>query len=114
VAIERRTRQLFEPLAELDDLALLEFEAGLELRVGRDKGGAVEAILAEQGTSGPIAYLGDDLTDETAFRAVNTLGTQGLSLLVRRELRQTSAEAWLRPPQELRAFLTRWARAMGA
>ena len=29
----------------MDGLTLLEFEAGLELRVGRDKGGAVEAIL---------------------------------------------------------------------
>ena len=36
----------FEPLAKLDGLRLLEFEAGLELRAGRDKGGAVQAIIA--------------------------------------------------------------------
>jgi trehalose 6-phosphate phosphatase len=66
-AIEKRTRQLFEPLAQIDGLNLLEFEAGLELRVGRDKGGAVEAILEETGFAGPIAFLGDDLTDESAF-----------------------------------------------
>jgi trehalose 6-phosphate phosphatase len=37
--IEKKTRQLFEPLAQMDGLGLLEFESGLELRVGRDKGG---------------------------------------------------------------------------
>jgi trehalose-phosphatase len=109
--IERRTQALFEPLAQLDGLALLEFEAGLELRVGRDKGGAVEAILAEAGAHGPVAYLGDDLTDEAAFRAVNGTGRRGLSVLMRREWRKTDANIWLRPPVELRAFLAEWLRA---
>jgi trehalose-phosphatase len=109
--IEARTRALFEPLAQMDGLRLLEFESGLELRVGRDKGGAVEAILAEAATSGPVAYLGDDLTDEAAFRAVNVLGARGLSVLVRRERRATDAQIWLRPPGELREFLRRWREA---
>lgn len=106
--IERRTRQLFEPLARMDGLGLLEFEAGLELRVGRDKGGAVQAILSETGQGAPVAYLGDDLTDEAAFRAVQRVGRRGLSALVRREWRQTAAEVWLRPPGELKKFLERW------
>jgi trehalose-phosphatase len=112
--IERRTRDLFEPLARMEGLALLDFEAGLELRVGRNKGGAVEAILAEAGagagdrTDCPVAYLGDDLSDESAFRAVRRVGRRGLSLLVRREWRETAAEVWLRPPLELKEFLERW------
>jgi trehalose 6-phosphate synthase/trehalose 6-phosphate phosphatase len=106
--IEERTRALFEPLARLDGLRLLAFEAGLELRVGRDKGGAVEAILAEAANGGPVAYLGDDFTDEAAFRVVNALGPRGLSVLVRREWRATDAQIWLRPPDELRAFLKGW------
>ncbi len=106
--IERKTRALFEPLAQMDGLGLQEFEAGLELRVGRDKGGAVEAILDEAGTAGPVAFLGDDLTDETAFRAVNSVGARGLSVLVRREWRETEADVWLRPPEDLKVFLERW------
>jgi trehalose 6-phosphate phosphatase len=106
--IEARARALFEPLVRMDGLSLLEFESGLELRVGRDKGGAVEAILAEAATSGPVAYLGDDLTDEAGFRAVNALGSRGLSVLVRREWRATEAQIWLRPPDELKEFLKRW------
>ena len=108
--IEKRTRALFELLAQMDGLSLLEFEAGLELRAGRDKGGAVTAILEE--TAGPdphpTAYLGDDLTDESAFRAVKG---HGLGVLVRRQIRPTAADVWLRPPEELRDFLKRWFHA---
>jgi trehalose 6-phosphate phosphatase len=111
-AIEKRARRLFEPLAEIEGLGLLEFEAGLELRVGRDKGGAVETILSEAVTAGPVAYLGDDLTDEAAFRVVNALNEPHLSVLMRRVGRETAAEIWLRPPEELREFLEMWLRAV--
>jgi trehalose 6-phosphate phosphatase len=110
-AIEQRTRQLFEPLAEMDGLGLLEFEAGLELRVGRDKGGAVEAIVAEAEPGAPVAYLGDDLTDESAFHEVNALDGPHLSVLMRHSWRETEADVWLRPPEELRGFLRDWLRA---
>ncbi len=113
--IERRTRALFEPLVRLEGLALLEFELGLELRAGRDKGGAVETILAETRAAGqslgPVAYLGDDLTDEAAFRVGNALDGPHISVLVRRTLRETEADVWLRPPGELREFLGSWLTA---
>jgi trehalose-phosphatase len=64
--IEQRTRALFEPLAGTDGLELLELEAGVELRIGRDKGGAVEAILQEASPGAPVAYLGDERTDGCA------------------------------------------------
>lgn len=112
-AIESRTRALFGPLAQMDGLGLLEFEAGLELRAGRDKGGAVEAIVSEAGAGAPVAYLGDDLTDESAFRAVNALDGVHLSVLMRHSWRETEADVWLRPPEELRMFLTDWIRAAG-
>jgi trehalose-phosphatase len=111
--IEKQTRVLFEPLAQTDGLSLLEFEAGLELRAGRDKGEAVTAILEETIGSGPhpAAFLGDDLTDEPAFRAIKDYGNHGglgLGVLVRNEPRPTAADIWLQPPGELRDFLKRW------
>lgn len=109
--IEKRARALFEPLAEMDGLALLEFEAGLELRAGRDKGAAVEAILSEMEEDAPVAFLGDDLTDEMAFRAVNAAAGAHLSVLVRRERRETEADVWLKPPGEVVGFLERWIAA---
>jgi trehalose-phosphatase len=112
VLVEKRTRALFEPLAKLDGLRLQEFEAGLELRAGRHKGGAVEAILAEMRaagqTPGPVAYLGDDLTDEEAFKAVNALDETHLSVLVRSKWRETAAEVWVRPPGGVLGFLKSW------
>ena len=109
--IEARTRAVFEPLARLDGLRLLKFESGLELRSGRDKGGAVAAILAESARGVPVTYLGDDITDEAAFESVNAASGPHLSVLMRREPRRTAAEVWLRPPDELRWFLKRWLEA---
>ncbi len=109
-AIEKQTRALFETAARMDGLNLLKFEAGLELRAGRDKGGAVTAILEETFGPGihPAAYLGDDLTDESAFRAIKG---RGIGVLVRRQRRSSAADVWLRPPQDLRAFLKMWLHA---
>ena len=70
----------------------------------------MEAILEEAGAGGAVAFLGDDVTDEAAFRAVNAAGGAHLSVLVRREWRETEADVWLRPPGELVGFLERWAR----
>ncbi len=110
--IETRTRELFEPLSRLEGLTLLEFESGLELRVGRNKGGAVKAVIGEADPGTPVAFLGDDLTDEMGFRAVNEVQGPHLSVLMRPELRETAADVWLRPPTGLRAFLKKWYRAL--
>jgi trehalose 6-phosphate phosphatase len=108
--IERRTRELFEPLVREYGLKLLKFEAGLELRAGPEKGDAVKALLKEVNGNSPqpASYLGDDLTDEAAFRAIKG---HGLGILVRRQLRETAADLWLQPPAELKIFLTRWLAA---
>lgn len=113
--IEARALALFQPLAETDGLRLLKFEAGVELRAGRDKGDAVRSILEEASGGGPVAvpvaFLGDDITDESAFRAVNALPAAHLTALVRAECRQTAADIWLRPPEEMLGFLQRWLKA---
>jgi trehalose 6-phosphate phosphatase len=111
--IEKRTRELFEPLAKFYGLMLLPFEAGLELRAGPEKGDAVRALMGEvnNGKLQPAAFLGDDLTDESAFRAING---HGLSVLVRRQRRDSAAEVWLQPPDELKVFLKKWLQACRA
>ena len=113
--IERRARDLFAPLAALDGLRLLDFESGIELRAGRDKGGAVETILTEEAAGGnaapPVAFLGDDLSDEAAFGAVNAAPGPHLSVLVRPQWRQTAAQVWIKSPTALRRWLRRWLEA---
>jgi len=107
--INTRVRRLWRPLLTDYSLTLLEFDGGLEIRVpGRDKGDAVQTILSESGRDAAVACLGDDPTDEDAFRA---LKGRGLTVLVRPQPRPTAADIWLQPPQELIRFLEEWIRA---
>ena len=63
------------------DLLLSEFDGGLELRPrARSKADVVRALLSEHDPEAAVAYLGDDTTDEDAFRALNG---RGLTVLVR-------------------------------
>ena len=105
-SLQALTQDCWTPLAERSGLKLLQFEAGLELRVSHpDKGDAIRSILGTLDSDVPIAFLGDDMTDEDAFRV---LRGRGLTVLVRADYRETMAEAWLRPPMELLDFLERW------
>lgn len=111
-AIETKVRNLFSSAVENHGLHLLPFDGGLELRApGNNKGDAVSAILAEAGSEVAAAYLGDDQTDENAFRAIKG---RGIAILVRSEPRPTMADVWLRPPDELGRFLRDWLTACGA
>jgi len=110
--IEQQVRAVCVPIADDSGLELLPFDGGLELRApGRTKGDAVNVVLAEAGKGVAAAYLGDDHTDENAFRAIKG---RGLAVLVRSEFRPTIADAWVRPPEELLNFLRDWLSACGA
>jgi len=92
-------------------LQMLDFDGGVEIKVrGKDKGNAVTAILKDCNPHAVIAYLGDDRTDEDAFRA---LKGRGLTVLVRDQFRPTLADIQLRPPQDLIQFLQDWLAASG-
>ena len=74
-----------------------------------DKGKAVLWLLDALGLGGPDTlplYLGDDLTDEDAFEA---LQNRGIGILVAPEPRGTAAAYSLRDPEEARVFLEKLA-----
>ena len=99
--------EAWEPLIE-DGLALLPFDHGIEIIAREnDKGDAVQAVLGSCGDAVACAYLGDDITDEAAFKAIRA---RGLGVLVGEQVRATHATLWLRPPEEVAAFVERWAR----
>jgi trehalose-phosphatase len=101
-----RAEEAWGDLVGDEEMELHRFDGGLELRArGRTKGSAIEEILADETSGLFAAYLGDDLTDEDAFRA---LGDRGLPVLVRAEPRASAARAWINPPDELLAFLDTW------
>ncbi len=96
----------WQPVAERSGLEVHPFNGGLELRCpGKNKGTAIKTILAESARGEPVAFLGDDLTDEDGFAA---LAGQGLGVLVSDSPRPTRARVRIEPPAELLDFLARW------
>lgn len=96
----------WQPIADKYRLEIHPFNGGLELRCpGRSKGTAIHTILAELGPNEPVAFLGDDLTDEDGFEAIKD---RGLGILVNHEQRQTLADIQISPPDELLDFLVKW------
>lgn len=109
--IQERLAENWEELAHNGHLEWHEFDGGIELRAtGRNKGYVVRTLAQECGEEAALAYLGDDLTDEDAFKA---MPPGNCSVLVRPAFRQTAADLWIRPPDELIAFLQRWQEAAG-
>lgn len=118
--LEERTTSRWHGLAAADpSLELRRFDGGLELRAaGRDKGSALRELLAGEDAGTPACYLGDDETDEDAFRelaaaAVGDAGVTALGVLVAEEERDTAAAARI-VPGDVPALLERWATAAGA
>jgi trehalose-phosphatase len=107
--VRGRTLMGWNSIAETANLNLFEFDGGVEIvPTAADKGTAVNLLLDEMEPEAPVAYLGDDTTDESAFRCLNG---RGLSILVRPRWRRTTANLWLKPPEELLYFLNRWLRS---
>jgi trehalose 6-phosphate phosphatase len=107
-AADLRARILlgWRPIVAENGLDLLEFDGGIEIRAFKaNKGDAVRGFLDGISPGTPVAYLGDDTTDEQAFHG---MGDRGITVLVRPEWRETSAKFWLHPPGELVDFLQWW------
>ncbi len=86
------------------------FEGGMELVArGFDKGSLVKRILDFHPYSSSYCYLGDDFSDEEAFKA---LWGRGLAVLINKAYRETAAQIWLSPPGELNDFLDEWIWAL--
>ena len=111
--LEVRTKayRILNPLALHNGLLVADFDGGVEIRLrAASKGDVVRTILSENDPGVPVAYLGDDTTDEDAFRVLNG---RGLTVLVRPKHRFTAAQLWLRPPGQLVAFLQAWITSSG-
>ncbi|MFQ5499934.1 MAG: trehalose-phosphatase [Candidatus Zixiibacteriota bacterium] len=107
--IRQRVVSQWADCARECQLMLHEFDGGIELRPSDiTKARAVEWLIRVSEPGTPLAYLGDDLTDEDAFEAV---GEQGLKAMVRSSLRTTLADILLEPPNDLLDFLDRWLKS---
>jgi trehalose-phosphatase len=100
--------------AQLPDLRKVSGKKVFELRpdLDWDKGHALlwllDTLHLEAADAGVIPlYIGDDVTDEDAFRAI---ADRGIGILVAEAPRETAAAYSLRDPGEVRAFLEKLAK----
>ncbi len=83
------------------------FDGGIELRVrGQDKGTALRRVV-EHARPGLIVYLGDDETDEDAFRFLRGCASS-YGIRIGDDPRPTLAHARLRDVDAVAEFLRRW------
>lgn len=105
ISIESLARQRWKHLF-CQGLEIHPFNCGLELRPkGIGKGDAVKKILVGKQEEIPIAYIGDDLTDEDAFRE---MGDHGLKVLLRNHQQSTLADIEVTSMEQLVHFFDRW------
>jgi trehalose-phosphatase len=82
------------------------FNGGVEIRVrGRDKGSVVRELLAMAPPDTLAVYIGDDDTDEDAFRA---LPDGGIGIKVGNTEAATAAEGRMASCESVRQFLWNW------
>ncbi|MBD3348529.1 MAG: trehalose-phosphatase [Candidatus Eisenbacteria bacterium] len=88
------------------------FKGGVELRLaGVDKGTALSWTLEGAPENTLCVYLGDDLTDEDAFRAIDG---RGYGIKVGGPEEPTAARGRLADPHAVKEFLETWLRATKA
>jgi len=106
---ERTCGALWEGLLGGSGLRLLPIHGGIELRaIGHDKGTAVVELMASSPPGTLPVYLGDDATDEDAFRVVSP---RGFALRIGSADASSAAGGRLASPAAVAAFLREWATA---
>jgi trehalose-phosphatase len=90
-------------------LDITEFNGGIELRTrSRDKGLAVRELIERFPSTDLIVYVGDDVTDEDAFRVLGGLDI-GAGIKVG-DSGETYADYRVRDTDAVLEFLTKWER----
>lgn len=103
---EKTVCEAWSDLAAENDLECRRFKGGVELRLlGIDKGTALAGMLRDRPADGLCVYVGDDLTDEDAFRV---LRDRGYGIKVGSEDKETEARGRLDDPRAVREFLKTW------
>ncbi|KYK21116.1 hypothetical protein AYK25_03835 [Thermoplasmatales archaeon SM1-50] len=106
----RILRETFKTIVrDYDKKKILEFINGAKVIEARpkgwNKGNAIELFLSHFANTKKILpiYIGDDITDEDAFR---TLAKKGITIHVTHEKkRKTAAHYWVKNPEEVAFFL---------
>jgi len=103
-------RKVTDPLHVMGKIRITQGKKVYEIRppVDWDKGKAIAWLMAKsrevRGRGGALpVYLGDDLTDEDGFKAIER--NDGISIFVGEESLQSAARYFLKSPEEVTQFL---------
>jgi trehalose 6-phosphate phosphatase len=108
VDIEARARAALSPLVADPEFELMPIVEGLEWRCRRwHKGTALSAVISEEMQGTPVAYVGDDQTDEDAFHVLAGRPC-ALGLRVASGPVATAAAAIVAPASGVIRFLEQW------
>jgi len=106
LAVEDEVFHRWALLASAYDLECRRFNGGVEIRArGRHKGDALKDILLRQPERTLAVYVGDDETDEDAFRVVRDCG---VGIRVGGLTPETLATEFLQDCLAVKEFLERW------
>ncbi len=110
--MKQACRLLWTAHVKEDCLQLTPTDGGLELRViGRDKGVALRELLDKSGRGTFAVYVGDDTTDEDAFRE---LRERGLGIRVGPADRASLARGRIESCEAMGEFLQKWQEVLYA
>lgn len=109
--IEDACALLWRPYCDQAPVNLDRINGGLELRArGRDKGTVVLSLLSHEPPGAVAVFLGDDVSDEDAFRVVREFG---FGVRVGAEQRPSLAAGRLASCDAVADFLETWQRVTG-
>jgi trehalose 6-phosphate phosphatase len=106
--VERRMFHKWSDLAPFYQLDCRRFNGGVEIRsLGFDKGDAIFTLLKDQPQGAFNVYIGDDDTDEDAFRTLREQGS-GFGIRVGYPAAPSAATGFLPDCEGVRLFLKMW------
>jgi trehalose-phosphatase len=104
--IEQDVYEKWLGIAEEHKLDIRNFNGGVELIcTGWNKGNALEELLDLQPSGTFSVYIGDDETDEDAFRAMKG---RGLGIVVGPGYKKSNADTHIRDIRSVKEFLESW------
>lgn len=98
----------FDSFRNTNALIFSDFDGGIELSLSMaNKGRVIDRILPNGKNDCFAVYLGDDFSDEEIFKNFKKR-KNSIGILARKEWRESNADYWLVPPDDIVWFLEKW------
>lgn len=98
----------FESFRNTSELLFSDFDGGIELSLSvANKSRVIDHILPNGKNDYFAVYMGDDFSDEEIFKDFNKR-ENSIGILTRKKWRESNADYWLVPPEDVVWFMEKW------